>query len=139
MNDLGKDWELLMGTPTLVSTTAGTLRTQQVGNRAVPIQKIGNKTVEKCVLCIEGARLVVSDAKGKKVHLTMDLASVKDAKLAQLSFMWGSNTQWPKQVTKYFAVVSCADGKTYSFGQAKDESDFHQTELIAAINNAKGG
>jgi hypothetical protein len=128
MNDFGNGWDVLDGAPLLVDGWAGKER----------IQKISNKVTKDCHLVIEGPNLVVSDKKGKKVHLSIPLAGVTTAEEQTLTFFGQNNVMdFPKKMTKYFAVVLLDDGKDFSFLFPKDSSNSHPKQLVATIQRSK--
>ena len=126
--DLDLNWVLLMGTPTVVEGHDGW---------GQPMQTWGNKKVDECHVSIKGSKLMITDKKGKKEVLTLDLLDVTGIQKANYK-IGVSHRGMLSTATRVCVIISYKDGKIFSLTQTKDETDYLQNQLITAMNVVRG-
>jgi hypothetical protein len=123
--DLGKDWILYYGAPSLDSGYfEDDLRRT--------VQGFTNKTVKKCRVYVEDSNVVVSGAKGKKVVVTFGKDDVASAEIMRFRYYGGDKLGF-HNLAPIFAVVELKDGQIFGFLNGTESSDMRPKQIVAAL------
>ncbi|HMF33486.1 MAG TPA: hypothetical protein VKK79_18820 [Candidatus Lokiarchaeia archaeon] len=94
--------------------------------------EIFSKIVKKCNFCVESTNVILSDGKGKKIHVIFDVGDVASVEVRDVPY-FGADGNWEfHAMARIFAVVGLKDGRVFSFLHAKETSDFRSTQLVNA-------
>ena len=125
MKDIGKNWAVLVGAPFL----------EEVSPDRDPdfiIKKLGNKAGEHCSLVLEADSIVASDAKGKKVLLSVSVPDVTRITLTQLAYNVAGRLAVNK-ITQPCASFYMTDGSIYTIVDEKESNGLRLSQFVNSL------